>query len=82
MNENVALTNAVDYKQRMRDEYRALKDKYNKLHRIIIKAEAGTLGFELNCPPHLLKEQAEVMGRYLYILEIRGEIEGVSLDDC
>lgn len=71
----------MDYKQRMCEEYHALKDKYNKLHKIIVKCEAGTLNFKPSCPLHLLKEQAEAMGRYLYILEVRGEIENVDLSD-
>ena len=31
------------------------------------------------CSLELLKEQASYMGRYLYTLEVRAEIEGVKL---
>lgn len=68
-----------DYKQRMADEYAALKDKYTKLHKMLVKYDAGKLDFELNCPVDLLRRQAKAMGEYLYVLEIRAEIEDVSL---
>lgn len=61
-------------------EYKELKEKYTKLHNMLVKHDAGTLGFTLTCPYELLKEQASVMGRYLYILEMRAEIEKVDLD--
>lgn len=67
------------YKERMVKEYQELKEKYNKLHKIIIKAEAGTLDFQLNCPIELLKRQKSAMGNYLNCLEVRAEIEGVEL---
>ena len=69
-----------DYKERMVREYTELKDKYNKLHRIIVKYEAGTLTFTPNCSIDILKCQAKAMYEYLYILEVRGEIEKVHLD--
>ena len=67
------------YKERMVTEYRELKDRYDKLHRMLIKAEAGTLNFTPTCPLDLLKEQKMYMGNYLRVLEIRAEIEGVEL---
>lgn len=69
-----------DYKKRMVLEYAYIKEKYNKLHKLLIKYDAETLDFDLNCPPSLLKEQKRVMGEYLKILEIRAEIEGVNLE--
>lgn len=68
-----------DYKERMADEYRELKERYTKLHRLLVKHDAHTLEFELNCPAELLREQKRLMGRYLNVLEIRAEIEGVEL---
>ena len=67
------------YVERMKAEYRELKERYDKLHRIIVKYEAGTLDFTPTCPIELLKEQAAAMGKYLYVLEVRAEIEGVAL---
>ena len=68
-----------DYKERMMEEYRQLKERYDKLHKMLIKAEAGTLNFTFNCPVDLLKEQKRHMGNYLYCLEVRAEIEGIKL---
>ncbi len=67
------------YVNRMIAEYHKLKDKYNKLHRMLVKHEAGTLDFEPTCPIELLEHQANVMGEYLHILEVRAEIENVKL---
>lgn len=67
------------YVSRMIAEYHELKDKYTKLHRMLIKHEAGTLDFEPTCPIELLEHQANVMGEYLHTLEVRAEIEKVEL---
>ena len=67
------------YVSRMINEYHELKDKYTKLHRMLVKYEAGTLDFEPTCPIELLEHQANVMGEYLHTLEVRAEIENVEL---
>ena len=69
----------MDYKERMRNEYIELKDKYDKLHRMLVKYDAGKLNFTPTCPIELLREQAATMGKYLYILETRALIEEVEL---
>ena len=68
-----------DYKDRFKAEYIQTKIRYDKLHQMLVKLEAKTLGFEPNCPKTLLMEQKCYMGEYLRVLEIRAEIEGVSL---
>lgn len=68
-----------DWKDRFKAEYKQLKNRYDKLHSMCIKYEAGTLDFEPNCPLDLLKEQKAAMGNYLRVLEVRGEIENVDL---
>lgn len=67
------------YKERMRNEYRELTERLTKLDAILEKYDKGTLDFELDCPPRLLREQARVMGDYQAILEERAAIEGVVL---
>ena len=57
----------MDYKERMRNEYIELKDKYDKLHRMLVKYDAGKLDFTPTCPIELLREQAATMGKYLYL---------------
>ena len=70
----------MDWKERFVQEYKELKERYNKLHRMLIKYEAGTLDFTPNCSLELLKEQKMYMGEYLRILEIRSEIENIDLE--
>lgn len=69
-----------NYKERFFIEYKETKERYDKLHKIIVKYTAGKLDFKLNCDIELLKEQAKHMGNYLFILEVRAEIEGIDLD--
>ena len=68
-----------DYKARFVGEYVELKIRYNKLHKMLIKYEADTLGFEPTCDISILEEQAYHMGNYLKQLEIRAEIEKITL---
>ena len=67
------------WEERMVQEYGDMKDRYTKLHKMLVKFDAGKLDFEPKCPIDLLRKQASVMGRYLYILEVRALIEGVEL---
>lgn len=69
-----------DYKLRMVKEYKELKGKYDKLHAMLVKYDAGKLDFTPTCPIDLLRRQASVMGQYLYILETRAVIENVDLN--
>lgn len=68
------------YKLRMINEYRELKEKYDKLHRMLVKYDAGKLDFIPTCPIDLLRKQASIMGQYLYVLETRAVIEDVDLN--
>ena len=68
-----------DWERRFIDEYNLLKDKYTKLHKMIVKYEAGTLEFEPKSSIEVLKNQKCAMGQYLYWLEVRSEIEGIEL---
>lgn len=68
-----------DYRERMKIEYYELKNRYDKLHTMLNKWEAGTLDFTPSCPKELLKRQKSCMGNYLNCLEIRAEIEGIRL---
>lgn len=77
--ENEPTEEVPAYVSRMIAEYHELKDKYTKLHRMLVKHEAGTLDFKPTCPIELLERQANVMGEYLHILEVRAEIENVEL---
>ena len=68
-----------DYKERFISEYYQTEIRYNKLHEMIVRYEANTLNFEPKCSIDILKKQASYMGNYLYMLEVRAEIEGIEL---
>ena len=70
-----------DYRKRFLAEYHQTKIRYEKLHRMCVKYEAGTLDFTPKCTIDLLKEQKKYMGLYLNRLEVRAEIEGIDLYD-
>lgn len=70
-----------DWEIRFVDEYNQLKDRTEKLHKIIVKYEANTLEFRPNCSIELLKEQENAMRQYMYILEVRSQVEGIDLYD-
>ena len=79
LKDTVELMVSEKYKDRFKAEYYQTKVRYEKLHKMLIKYEAGTLNFELGCPPEILEKQACFMGNYLKILEIRAEIEKIEL---
>lgn len=80
------LKNTVDlmlsdnYKDRFRAEYYQTKERYQRLRLMIIKYEAGALDFQPDCPLELLKRQAKAMGEYLYVLEMRAQLEEIDLE--
>jgi hypothetical protein len=79
LSDTIDLMCSKDYKDRFIAEYLQTKIRYDKLHKMIVKYEANTLNFEPSCPIELFMEQAEYMGKYLHILEVRAEIEGIEL---
>lgn len=79
LRDTVEMMNSSDYKERFKAEYYQTKIRYEKLHRMCIRYEAGTLDFTPNCSLELLKEQKAAMGNYLCCLEVRAEIEGIKL---
>ena len=79
LKDSVELMLSADYKDRFKAEYYQTKVRYEKLHKMLIKYEAGTLNFEPKCSFDLLSEQKEHMGLYLHCLEVRAEIEGIKL---
>lgn len=79
LKDTIKLMNSDDYKDRFKAEYYQTKIRYDKLHKMLIKYEAGTLGFEPTCPIEILERQACYMGNYLKCLEVRAEIEKVEL---
>ncbi len=79
LQDTVEMMLSGDYKERFKAEYWQTKIRYQRLHNMIVKYEAGTLNFEPSCSLDLFKSQASNMGKYLYTLEIRAEIEHIEL---
>ena len=69
-----------NYKERFFAEYWQTKIRYDRLHAMVVKYEAGTLNFQPSCSLDLLKNQKSAMGQYLYALEVRAQIEGINLN--
>lgn len=79
LKETIEMMNSEDFKERFKAEYYQTKIRYEKLHTMLIKYEAGTLNFEPKTSLELFTQQARYMGLYLKCLEIRAEIEGIEL---
>lgn len=79
LKDTIKFMNSENYKERFKAEYYQTKIRYDKLHKMIIKMEAGTCNFTPSCSLEVHKEQAKYMGMYLHILEVRAEIEGINI---
>lgn len=81
LNDTVRLM-AGNPEEKLIAEYVQTKIRYDKLHEICVKLEAGTLHFRPKTDMGHMKEQKMYMGNYLRMLEIRAELEGVTLPKC
>lgn len=79
LKDTITLMTSEDYVERFKAEYIQTKIRYEKLHKMLIKLEAGTLDFKPKCPTSILLQQKRAMGEYLKILEVRAEIEGIDI---
>lgn len=79
LKDTIEMMNSADYKERFKAEYHQTKIRYDKLHAMCIKYEAGTLPFTPTCSLELLTKQKRHMGNYLRCLEVRAQIEGITL---
>ena len=79
LKDTVSLMNSDDYKVRFIAEYMQLKIRYNNLHKMLIRHEAGTLNFTPTCDISILENQAYDMNNYLNALEVRAEVEKIIL---
>lgn len=78
LKDTIELMTSEDYKDRFKAEYLQTKIRYEKLNRTLVKYDAGTLPFKL-ANVALLREQIATIGKYLYLLEERAEIESIDL---
>ena len=79
LKDTIEMMRSEDYKERCRAEYWQTKIRYDKLNKMLVKWEANTLDFKPVCPFDILAEQKHLMKEYLYMLEVRAEIEGIKL---
>ena len=79
LKDTIALMESDNYKDRFRAEYHQLRIRLEKLYEMLVRYDAGTLGFNPDCSVRLLKDQLRIMRDYLYALTVRAEIEGIKL---
>ena len=80
LKDTIELMNSENYKERFKAEYLQTKIRYEKLDKMLIQHEAGTLNFTPSCPVETLDNQRYCMKQYLDILRIRAEIERIELN--
>lgn len=80
LKETIDLMNSDNYKERLKAEYLQVKIRYEKLRKMLVKLDAGTLDFTPKYTKALLLEQKRYMGEYIRCLEVRAEVEGVELE--
>lgn len=80
LEDTVERMQSSDYKERFKAEYWQTKIRYDDLHKMLIKWDAGKLDFTPTCPKSLLMEQKRYMGEYLRCLEVRALQEGIDLE--
>lgn len=69
----------MDYKDRLKEEYKQTKERYSKLLETRNKIEDGTSEFKLNYSVEILTDQLYYMRQYLSCLEIRAEFDEIDL---
>ena len=79
LKDTIDLMQSEDYKERFKAEYYQVKIRLEKLYEMLVRYDAGTLGFTPDCSIQLLKDQLSIMRDYLYALQVRAEIENIEL---
>lgn len=77
----------IAWKSRLVEEYKQLKERYNKLkaynnkRTVLRHTQSTTMKVEEEYRDMLMKDQQHVMGEYLHILELRMTNEGIEYED-
>ena len=79
MEMTIDLMNSEDYRDRFKGEYAQTLIRVRKLNGMLNKYDAGTLGFEPDCPIYLLRNQSAYMQAYLRTMEERAVYENIDL---
>lgn len=81
------MSNENAWKSRLAEEYKQLKERYNKLkaynnkQTVLRHTQPTTVTVEEEYRDMLMKDQQHVMGEYLHILELRMTNEGIEYED-
>ena len=75
----ICLMKSDDYKDRMIAELLELRNRTDRLYKMVVKYRAGRLDFTPNTSLYLLEKQLKHMQKYLYCLEVRAKIEGIEI---
>lgn len=78
LKDTVKLMLSEKYAERLQAEYYQLEYRYLALAKALREYEQGER-VELGCSVRMLKEQLDIMGKYLTVLELRCEVEGIQL---
>ena len=79
MEMTIDLMNSEDYKNRFKGEYAQTLIRVRKLNNMLNEYDAGTLGFDLDSPVYLLRNQSAYMQAYLKTMKERAEYENIDL---
>lgn len=79
LRETVEMMLSDKYAERLAAEYYQLEIRYIALAKAIRDYERGEASVEIGCNIRMLREQLDLMAKYLSVLELRCEIEGVKL---
>ncbi len=79
MEMTVDLMNSQDYRDRFKGEYAQTLIRVRKLNDMLNEYDAGTLGFDLDSPVYLLRNQSAYMQAYLKTMEERAVYENIDL---
>lgn len=79
LKETAVLMASSDYKERFKAEYYQLKERYEKLSKLLYDWDYGILTFTPKCSRDILIKQKDIMLQYLNILKFRADIEEIKL---
>ena len=79
LRDTVAMMNSDDYQEIFAAEYLQTLIRYKKLSKMVDDWDSGELNFTPTCPRSTYRMQLRAMNEYLYILEARAVMEGITL---
>ena len=81
LKDTIDLMISVDYPDRFKAEYHQTYIRHNKLSKFMTDWANGLLDYEPICSWDLLASQRKYMEKYLEVLRLRAETEGISLEE-